>query len=337
MTIVGGMCRQGRSRSQPKHALVDDQRLLGLTVLGEPLGSSDPAANDVLSQCRVLGHPQEGIANVLVLIGFHMNGSVASDFGEGRAAGGDDGAPTGHGFDDGEAEAFVPGDEEMSDGGAVEGGQLGIGDVTEEPDRVANAEVASFAIDGGGFVDAKASGPDELQSEVGACLSGVAQGAQHAGLVLPPRGVADVQGEGTVADAVLSSDERVFLGVALVGPACEVDAIVDDGNARRWQPEEGTQVFGGVRGDGDDVVRGQEAAGLAVALDGRDGALHRGARVDARLGEVMACDDTQGAMGREMERGSVGIGQVDEVGLYPCRRVFECDAPKPLCTLVVEA
>ena len=109
---------------------------------GEVLGAAAAAGGEVGAEGVVVSEAGEGCGDGGRVVGVDGEDGVGADFGEGAFAGGDDGGSEGHGFEHGEAEAFVEGGEDDGSGALDEGGEGFGGEVVD----LADAAVAGGSV-----------------------------------------------------------------------------------------------------------------------------------------------------------------------------------------------
>ncbi len=170
------------------------------------------------SQGRIRCYTDDCFPDRIVVLGVNIDYSIASDLGKRCASGSDDGTAARHGLHDRKAEAFMPGNQEVCGRGTVQRCKLPVGHEAKQVDGISDAEVASLFVDGGDFVWSKAPSPSQTQPEVGTQLTSEAETAKHAGGVLAPSCIADIQGVGSAMQAETSQDGEISADVSARNP-----------------------------------------------------------------------------------------------------------------------
>lgn len=161
---------------------------------GEFLGLGEAFLAEGGGEVGILKDAADAFGDGARVVGVNEDGGVACDFGDGGGGGGDDGTAAGHGFEDGEAKAFVEGGIDGDGGVLVEVDEVGFGDVAGEVDLVLEAVGA----DGGEDV---VGHPGDLADDFeavgeGGGLAEVDEGLEEADEVFAWVEVADVEDVG---------------------------------------------------------------------------------------------------------------------------------------------
>ncbi len=243
----------------------------------------------------------------------HQQGGVAGDFAQGGTVGGEDGELAGEGLDDGEAERLVERWEDEGIGGAVDGGEIGRGDVVEQLDERGVGEGFEAAVESG-IAAVGARDGDERDGPV------PARGEEFEGVEDAAEIFAGVDGAHEEQEARREAVARAGGLLRGGGGGAEgvADAVIDDVHTLRGDARERfVDLLFGELGDGDDAARGMEGVGVhAAVVAAREPAGDRaGGREERRVLHQAEVVDGGEDGARQDERAGVGRG-VEEIGLF---------------------